>query len=310
MTQHYQERAVLFGRDRSLVGVTCRPMQSHGEKPVIIFLNSGITHRIGTNRIHVMLARELARTGSISFRFDMAGIGDSIILPTSPVMSAQERTAIDIDDALAFAADELGARRFIMVGLCSGADNALRTMGRDERVVGGTLLDLNVYRTPGYYVRHFSDRLLTFQAWANVLSGKHQLVQRALGGLRAPPESGTESGDAVVTKRASISPAAFLPPDLMRDHFERIVARNGKILAIFTGGMEAQFNSRKQFFEMFPGLDFGDALALEYLEDFDHTFRLQHFQSHLRKIVLEWVQTADFESATPWTGEQAVSGEG
>ena len=100
MRRLYRERAVLFGRERSLVGVSCRPVQSEGERPVIIFLNSGIVHRIGGNRIYVTLARALAEGGFSSLRFDLAGVGDSLILPNSPFMTSQERSVVDIDGAL------------------------------------------------------------------------------------------------------------------------------------------------------------------------------------------------------------------
>lgn len=292
MRRLYRERAVLFGRERSLVGVSCRPVQSEGGRPAIIFLNSGIVHRIGANRIYVTLARALADRGFGSLRFDLAGIGDSVILPTSPSMTPQERTQIDIDDALHFASERLDADRFIMVGLCSGADNALRTMGRNESVVGSILLDLNVYRTRGYYLRHYSRRLLRGEAWRNLLTGKHPLVQTLLHRVREPLR-GSE-GPSASPSTDKMLPNAVLPREMLRDHLERIVAGDAKVFAVFTAGLEGQYNYERQFLDMFPDLDFGRSLRLEYFADSDHSFSRQDVQARLKDAVVEWVQTSDF----------------
>ena len=175
-----RERAVLFGRERNLVGISCRPLETEPGRPAVVFLNSGIVHRIGGNRIYVRLARALAREGVASLRFDLAGVGDSPIPPNAPAMSPAERTILDIDDALEFATSHLGAESFVIAGLCSGADNALRTMGRDARVVGSILLDLNAHRTLGYWIRHYLRRATRLESWANVISGRNSILRRLL----------------------------------------------------------------------------------------------------------------------------------
>lgn len=299
MRRLYRERGVLFGRERSLVGVSCRPVQSEGERPVIIFLNSGIVHRIGGNRIYVTLARALADRGFGSLRFDLAGIGDSVILPTSPSMTPQERTQIDIDDALQFASERLDADRFIMVGLCSGADNALRTMGRNESVVGSILLDLNAYRTPGYYLRHYSRRLLRGETWRNLLTGKHPLAQTLLHRVREPLR-GSE-GLSASPSTDTMLPNAVLPREMLRDHLERIVARDAKVFAVFTAGLEGQYNYERQFLDMFPDLDFGRSLRLEYFADSDHEFSRRDLQARLTDLVVNWAEKTDF----PYPGASA-----
>jgi pimeloyl-ACP methyl ester carboxylesterase len=291
MTRRYQERAVLFGREGSLVGISCRPVQPEGQRPAILFINSGIVHRVGGNRIYVMLSRALADQGFSSLRFDLAGVGESPVLPNSPAMNPQERTEIDIDDALEFAAGHLDTDRFIMTGLCSGADNALRTMGRHESVVGTILLDLNAHRTPGYYLRHYSKSLRRGESWRNILTGKHPLSQAILQKVGVGESVGASEEP---NESQSILPNAVLPLDMMRDHLERIVARDGNVLAIFTAGMEHKYNYETQFVDMFPGLDFGRWLRLEYFGDSDHSFSRQHHQERLKEVVLEWVETSEF----------------
>src|SRR5205823_3052307 len=43
----------------------------------IVLLDAGATYRIGPNRLHVELARRLARDGDLVLRIDQSGIGDS-----------------------------------------------------------------------------------------------------------------------------------------------------------------------------------------------------------------------------------------
>src|SRR5689334_7177370 len=74
------EEPLHFGEDGRLFGILTMPTaQAHsmGDVPVFVFLSAGLLHRVGPARLHVRLARELARMGFSSFRVDLAGIGDS-----------------------------------------------------------------------------------------------------------------------------------------------------------------------------------------------------------------------------------------
>ena len=57
-----KEEAVLFGSRESLAGVITEPSAAGWGKalPGFVFLNAGMTHRIGPNRLYVRLARDLA----------------------------------------------------------------------------------------------------------------------------------------------------------------------------------------------------------------------------------------------------------
>ena len=56
------------------MGVFCRPA-GIADAPVLVFTNAGHDYHIGWARVTVMLARELAKAGYASLRFDMpAGV--------------------------------------------------------------------------------------------------------------------------------------------------------------------------------------------------------------------------------------------
>ena len=45
----------------------------------IVIFNAGAVHRVGPNRMTVTLARRLAAMGLPSLRFDLEGLGDSVL---------------------------------------------------------------------------------------------------------------------------------------------------------------------------------------------------------------------------------------
>lgn len=288
------EAPVVFGRDRSLIGSTCTPSRPSPARPFVLFINSGIIHRIGPNRIYVRIARALAAHGFSSLRFDLSGIGDSVLPPGAKGMSIQERVELDIDDAVAFAHERLGATRFVVIGLCSGADNALRTMARREDVVGAVLLDLNTHLTRGFWIRHYARRLLRLRPWLNVVTGRHPYVRRVLARIRRPLGSARED-PASDMDAPTLNLDAWIPRDLMRTYLERIVARGGRLLCVFTAGLPMQYNYREQLLDVVDGLDFRGLLTLEYYADSDHTFSRTDLQARLTTAILGWMNEIQVE---------------
>lgn len=288
----YLEEPVLFGRNRSLVGSVCMPVGGpQDSRPFVLFLSSGIIHRAGPNRMYVRIARALASAGITSLRFDLSGIGDSVLPAGAPGMSTQQRAEVDIDDALGFMRERYEVERFVVVGLCSGADHGLRTMARGVDVVGAVLLDLNADRTFGFYVRYYSHRVLRLQAWLNILTGRHPIIRVLRGRIMRSQASGPAGLDG--QDAPSLALDSWLPNHLMRDHLERVIAREGKLLCIFTAGL-MQYNYRNQFLELFPNLNFRDCLTLEYYADADHTFSSPSLQERLVKVIVDWLSETSF----------------
>ena len=57
-----KETAITFGKSKSLTGVLTDPPEAKREAgvPAVIFLNAGLIHHVGPNRLYVKLARALA----------------------------------------------------------------------------------------------------------------------------------------------------------------------------------------------------------------------------------------------------------
>src|SRR5215471_10633060 len=71
------EDAVLFGAQRSLVGIVSHPADFDPARPAVLLLNAGLMHRAGPYGVYVKLARQLASLGFLVLRFDFSGVGDS-----------------------------------------------------------------------------------------------------------------------------------------------------------------------------------------------------------------------------------------
>lgn len=122
-----QERLCRFGADGHLFGVLSRT-STDVDKPAILIFNGGAVHHVGPNRVYVTLARHLASMGLPCLRFDLEGIGDSVLRGAGRENHPYPGTAIaDARAAMDFLRDRFGYRRFVAMGLCSGAHTAFHT---------------------------------------------------------------------------------------------------------------------------------------------------------------------------------------
>jgi pimeloyl-ACP methyl ester carboxylesterase len=285
----FRERPTTFGREDSLVGIHTLPT-TDAVRPTVVMLNSGIVHRVGPNRLYVALARELAVAGFPSLRFDLSGVGDSAVAWDPEASDPQGMADRDVRLAL----DHLeglggGSHGYVLTGLCSGADNALRAAALDHRVVGAALIDPDIYRTTGYYLRHFSRGLVRKSTWKNILTLRHPWIRRMLG--HSTP------GDDIDPGPGHEMAVTHLPdrPELQR-RIQALVQRRVKFLYLFSGGLEIRYNYRGQLLDALPGVDWDDCLTLEYHGDADHTFSHPHHRRRALDTMVGWFRTADFEA--------------
>lgn len=273
------EKPLVFGRSDSLVGVWCAPVERRPDMPAVVFINAGIIHRVGPNRLHVNLARTLAAAGVPSLRFDLSGLGDSLA-------ARDERGSIldwvkrDVDDALDLAAS-LHDGGIVVIGLCSGADNAFHAATRDARVVGAVLLDPNAQRTRGFYLRRYARAAAAWKTWRSVLTGA-PIVRRIarLAGARANGNGASPF----------LAPTTLMPKEQMRAELDRLLGRGVRLLYIFTGGLSFRYNYGGQFADAFPNLVDGRALRVKYYGDWDHTFSDPEAQATLIALIDGWVR--------------------
>jgi pimeloyl-ACP methyl ester carboxylesterase len=279
------ETASFFGRDRHLFGVRTSPRRSRDGSAGLIILNAGILHRVGPHRLGPEIARAVAGEGFQVLRFDLSGIGDSHVSDSGPLEAVVDR---DIQDAIAFLAAR-GSTSVVLLGLCSGADNAFHVAGHDERVQGLVLIDPYVQPTRGFRARRLFHRMTSLRAWGSLISGR-ALLRR----IRAP-ETDT------IWRPPAYYGLLLTPRGEAVARASEMTRRGVRFLYVLTGGVHGYCNSPRQIEESMPGA-FDGNLRVEWRPEADHLLSRKVDREWLFETVLEWLQefssTARAESQT------------
>ncbi|MCP5329075.1 MAG: alpha/beta fold hydrolase [Sinobacteraceae bacterium] len=276
---HIAESVVLLGPRRSLVGIHTHPAgDSSGREDIcVVIINAGIIHRVGPNRLHVELARALSAAGLSAVRLDLSGIGDSDSRADS--LNPLDGALADIREALDTLVESGKVKRFILLGLCSGANHAAIRAADDERIIAIGLVDPFIPRTRRYYLNHYFRRMTRVGSWKNFFRGDHpawQWLEAQL--LRRRTDRTLEQGgpDPAEVRR------------YLARIYDDVVRRGVRIFAAFTGDLESQHNYREQLLDAFPDVAFGTLLDLYYFGDVDHTFSSSNDRTALISLILKW----------------------
>jgi hypothetical protein len=278
-----KEHAVLFGDESPLAGVVTEP-DGGGDRhaPVFLFLNAGLTHRVGPNRLYVTLARKLAEAGVTSLRFDLSGIGDSPV--SRSVAATEERGVREAVQAMDFVERSLGVHSFVPIGLCSGASVGYTLVLSDPRVAGAVLI--NAYNIPSTHTKeqsaeawtraqthHHGSRIADWKGWTRVLTRRSdlravlrstfRLTRRALR-LEGSPPTEADLG---------------LLPDLER--------RGVELLAIYSEG-DLGLELLVAHVPNLKNLDSLSRFQLEIIRETDHILTPLWAQQRIETLVLEW----------------------
>jgi pimeloyl-ACP methyl ester carboxylesterase len=292
MTGAFNELAVQFGRSASLMGILSRPPSELPiRRPAVVILNTGIAHRVGHHRMYVKMARELAASGHLAFRFDFSGLGDSA--SRGDGLSPIEAHKADVSEALDWLTASCDVNEAVLIGLCAGADIALYYGHSDKRVLGLVLLDPTIPPTARFYAHYIGRRLTRLRSWWSFVSGRgriwQELNERARLALGAAP---TQPVSAAEHKFRSELEQLYL----------KSLDRNLKVLLVLTGGpLEGRQSYREQLFEALPNVPFQGRVSLEHFKDADHTFTSESARARLQELVLGWIKAFPMTQNPPPT---------
>lgn len=257
----FSEFAVRFGD--GLVGSLCLPdlPGTPASGCGVILLNAGLVHHAGPFRINALLSRRLAQAGFPTLRFDKPGVGDSDnATSTDPV-----RRRLNLEAAFEAIKSRTSIDRFVVGGICSGADEAFRLAESDPRPAGLLLIDGFAFRTPGFWLRHVLPRLMDWR--------------RLREGLR---RSGKEKPSLVDFRE-------FPGRKEARRRMRALAQANVKCLFVFTGGAYPYFNHRQQLRQALGAAAMVNS-TLEHWPDSDHTFYLQEHRERLIGAIESWMR--------------------
>lgn len=244
-----------------LVGTIARPAAGAPRRDAaLVLFNAGMVQRSGPHRGSVQLARALAARGFAVLRFDQSGLGDS---PVS-TRTTGNRRGEELAAALDLLAAETGARRFVVGGICSAADNAFRLAATEPRIDGLLMLDGLAYRTFGWWLRYLPPRLRPRKLW-------NWWRQRGTGADMANFRDFPTRAEAVAQMRA-------------------MAGRGMRMLFVYTGGAYRYFNHAGQFAACLgPGARSPRA-SMAYWRDSDHTFYRERDRERLQALVGDWLE--------------------
>jgi pimeloyl-ACP methyl ester carboxylesterase len=142
------ERAVVLRPDDPAVGVVSIAGAGGDEQAAdtwVVFLSNRYARRIGPNRLYTSFARRWAAQGVPSLRLDVRATGDSGGPEQETVRNMYSDEVIDdARVALAYLREEYGARRFLFVGLCSGAFAGFHAALAEPDVEGVVLIGVHM----------------------------------------------------------------------------------------------------------------------------------------------------------------------
>ncbi len=297
-----KETAITFGKSKSLTGVLTDPPEAKREAgvPAVIFLNAGLIHHVGPNRLYVKLARALAGMGFVVLRFDFSGIGDS--KPRDDHLTFDKSSIEESQAAMDFLAQTRGAKQFLFMGHCSGAINSYRVACADPRVAGAALINIEggneeweefdrKRKLARYYQNYYGKSALSSrEKWLKLLSGKadyrsiarnvfQNIIWNRLSALGFRLKTVLARGS-----KPSESPADYDPAAEMRS----LLARGVQLLLIHPEGSTGYDFVRTTLGPAYDEMRATDKFKVEIIPQSDHLFTLLSNQKRVLDVIQNW----------------------
>jgi len=297
------EKAVIFGPEKNLSGILTLPSAGRpgpAGLPGLLLLNAGLIHHVGPYRMSVDLARGLASAGFASLRFDFSGIGDSPMGKT--ILTDRERGIIECQAAMDALSAGCGCASFVLIGLCSGADNSHTLAASDPRVCGMVSIDGYAYRTLFYYLKDYGPALINPKKWVTrgirLLKILFSVKTAAIEGVAAP-------GNGPKTYKRE-----FPPQRKVMKEIQGFIDRGVKAFYIYSGGGAPEcYNYEKQFFRMYKAISFKGRVRHRYYKNADHTFTDYSLRVELLNEIKQWVKENFSGREPPPSGSSPMESE-
>lgn len=265
-----KEQIHIYGEHRNLQGIASVPEKVNAKYPAVIVLNAGAVHKAGPFNLNVDIARYLSSQGCLVFRFDLGGMGDSGKIKDGT--GYHESVMSDIKQSLSFMETEYGVGKFVIIGLCTGADHAHKIACEDERVVANVWLDGYGYSTTKF-------KLIRYLPVA--LNPKRLMIAIYNCCIKKKVIGGVRGVDAYIWE---------LPDKEKYIHnMELLYKRNVKNLYIYSGGVANYYNYKEQFSDSFKGYEFLKSIEVEYYPKFDHTYVLLNDRKKMICRIADWI---------------------
>jgi pimeloyl-ACP methyl ester carboxylesterase len=269
-----KESVLSSGERGRLIGTLSRATEAKSALCAVV-LNAGIVARVGPHRLHVRIARAIADAGIPCLRLDLSGLGDSG--PAPGTLTGDAQAVADVGHALDALKRRLGVDRFVLIGLCSGADDSYRAALADARVTGVVMLDPWTYPT-------LRTRVLALTARFRRLGLLG--VLRRIGARLARSGSAANDGRsrAQLGIRGAQSHAEFAAG------LETLLERGVALHMLYTGALGDRYNYAAQFDEGFASAGLSGRVSVAYWPEVNHTFTEREMQARLAQQLVTWIK--------------------
>lgn len=286
----YHERTLCFGPDRRLIGtVTLPPRPEATDLPGLILLNAGALPRIGPHRLNVELARTAAIQGICAVRFDLPGLGDSGFINSEESHEQQTFTAVRHAMEL-LSRTACAPRRFIIAGLCSGADVGYLMALQDKRVCGIFMIE------PYYFPSRLSGLLRTLRRVREY--GLRRAVLRISQRLRGYRNHPSSDDSSVPPPPPEESVRSSPSTEEFAHGLKQLVDRQVWLRLIYANTLMGQYDMRKHERGVFRELVGNRYFELSMTPHTDHLFTRTEARRSLVRQMAAWLEHFDTRKAS------------
>ena len=292
-----------------LFGIVSEPVRQvdHGSLWIVL-LNAGSSYRIGPGRLNVLLARHFASRGFRCLRLDLSGLGDSPSEAADRENDPYPATAFrEIERSLKEIERRFGAKRIVLMGLCSGAYAAFQSAAQIQNpaLVESVLINpLTFFWKEGMTLENAaSKQLMAFhyylsvaikpEKWLKLMSGHSKigvlgafrLVARR---LRLLKKSAAANTSTTTDRRPGMDLSHPIREDVSGD-LKRVVDA-GRYLSMFfsktdPGFSILNFHARR----LANKLRAAGRLNIAFIDDSDHTFSIRAARADLIAAISEYL---------------------
>ena len=263
------ERLIQFGSEGALSGVIRLPTDI-GHAPGVLLFNAGVIHRVGPHRLNVKIAKALSAP---SLRFDLSGQGESA--PAGVGLGYEQQAVDDISAAIDVMQTECNAPNITIVGICSGADHAMRAALSDERIGALVLVDPFAYPNAAAARADFLARAADADRWLRKLG--------SIGAHNDETEGADEMSPAPLDQGRPVAPKEKFAADLTA-----LTDRGVRILIVYSGLVRRYISKPAHFFQTFAGCGFEGRVDVATMPFADHTFTALAAQDALIDRIRCW----------------------
>jgi hypothetical protein len=206
----------------------------------------------------------------------------------------EEENVEEVRLALDYLEQTTGRRTFVLIGLCSGARDALQAALRDPRIAGIAQIDGYAYPNFKYHLtrlrNHHLPRLLKLRAWRN-------LIGRIVADIRR--RFGPDATASIRRSRFTLAYQPYPPRHEIEQAYAQLMQEQVALFVAYTGSWADQYNYREQFLDMYSSVDFSGRLTLEHWPEATHTLRYRRDQQLLLNALTRWLRSTEFRPRDP-----------